>query len=385
MRRPLLLYVANDAQFFLSHRLGVAFAARSAGYDVQLVCPDGPRVQTAREYGFGVNVVPFDRRSINPAAGLSTIAVLAATYRRLRPAVVHHMTIKPVIYGGIAARMVRTPRVINEIPGLGYVFLASGARASVLRGLVEGAYRVALGNPRSTTLFQNSDDARHFESRRLVAPGTFEIIGGSWIDVSDFAPTPLPEGTPLVVFPSRMLYDKGVEEFVEAVRSLKERGVSARFALVGDTDPGNPAAIPREALRAWHKAGTIEWWGYRPDMPAVLREASVVCLPSYREGSPRVLLEAACAGRPSVATDVAGCRDVVEHGKTGLLAPSRDSIALAHALEVLVRDPALRSEMGTRARQRFEARFWPERVASRTMQLYLPQNRAEHSSIADAL
>ena len=239
-----------------------------------------------------------------------------------------------------------------------------------VRAVVESGYRLSCGSLRASTLFQNADDAREFENRGLVSRHTSTVIAGSCIDVDRFSPEPEDEGQPLVVLPARMLRDKGVEEFVSAARILRTQGVGARFALVGDTDPGNPAAVPRAQLLAWAESGDVEWWGFQTNMPAVLRKAHVVCLPSYREGSPRVLLEAACAARAAVATDVPGCRDVVVDGSTGFLVPPKDGPALAHALRIVIEDGLLRRQFGLRAKERFWREFDPKQVICRTVALY---------------
>jgi glycosyltransferase involved in cell wall biosynthesis len=365
--RPRLLIVVNDAAFFLSHRLPLAIGARDAGFDVHVATPRddaSPRIEAA---GLPFHAIPLSRRGTSPAAELRTIAALVALYRELRPDIVHHVTAKPILYGGIAARIARVPAVVHAVSGLGYVFISKEAKARVVREGIRATYRVVTSHPNCAVIFQNEDDRRIFGS--AIRTSNVVIIRGSGVDLMHFRATPLPPGVPLVVLPARMLRDKGVGEFVEAARLLAARGIEARFALVGGIDPGNPAGFSREQVEAWVEAGSVEWWGMRTDMPEVLAQATIVCLPSYREGMPKALLEACGAGRPIVTTDVPGCRDVIAGGDYGVLVPARDAPALADALgKLLVDRPAL--ERMAAASAAAAPSFAVEEVLARTIRLY---------------
>jgi glycosyltransferase involved in cell wall biosynthesis len=282
---------------------------------------------------------------------------------------VHQVTVKPVLYGSLAARAMGVPAVVNAISGLGYVFTGD-ERGRGLRRVVHGVYAAALRNPRSRTIFQNPDDRRLFVSNRLVRGEQTVLIRGSGVDCSLFAPTPEPAGTPVVMLPARMLWDKGVGPFVEAARILRTRGARARFVLVGASDAGNPTAVPEAQLRAWAAEGVVEWWGPRDAMHHTLAEASIAVLPSRREGLPKVLLESAACARPMVATDVPGCREVVRPGENGLLVPVDDGPALAEAIGALLDSPELRARYGAAARAMAVAEFAEEVVVGRTMELY---------------
>jgi glycosyltransferase involved in cell wall biosynthesis len=228
---------------------------------------------------------------------------------------------------------------------------------------------------------QNEDDRAFVAGLGIVPEKRVVLVPGSGVETGRFAPAPEPEGVPVVLFPSRLLRDKGVEEFVAAARLLRARGVAARFVLVGDRDPENPASVPAQTLHAWTNEGVVEHWGWRDDMPAVYAQASVVCLPSWREGMSRALLEAAACGRAIVTCDVPGCRDVVADG-AGVLVPARDPQALAQALATLLADPAKRQALGVRARARALAEFSLERVVRDTLAIYAVG--VEHASAADA-
>lgn len=366
-----LLYVVNEVDFFLSHRLPVARAAEKAGYEVHVAAPEkSDAKQRIGQLGFSFHPVSLTRKGIHPLQELNGFLKLLGLYKRLRPDMVHHVTIKPVLYGGIAARMARIPAMVSAIPGLGYVFNAQGLKASFLRGAVKLLYRLAVGHPNSRVIFQNPDDANKFLEEGIVNPGQVILIRGSGVDTDEFAPTPEPQGIPVVLLASRMLWDKGVGEFVAAARLLKGEGVEARFVLVGDADEGNPTAIAPATLRDWHGEGCIEWWGHKNHMAHVHAASNIACLPSYSEGVPKVLIEAASCGRAIVTTDVPGCREIVHDGENGLLVPPMNVAALAGALRKLIENPSLRRQMGVRGRELVVAGFSVGKVVAETLEVY---------------
>jgi glycosyltransferase involved in cell wall biosynthesis len=369
--RRRILFVANDAPFFVSHRVPLALAAQEAGYDVIVAAPPhdiaGPALSAA---GLARVEYRLTRSGTSPIEEVRSIVALGRLYRALRPDVVHHVAMKPALYGSIAARLAGVPCVVNAFTGLGTLFVNPTMRGAVARRLFLSAYGIAILGPRRRTIFQNEDDRALFLEARAVRLGQTVIIRGSGVDLAQFRPTPEPDGPPLVVVPSRMLRDKGIVEFVEAAAVLRSSGVVARFALIGDGDDGNPSSISAHQLHQWAASGVVEWWGHRRDMMNVLRQSSIVCLPSYREGLPKSLIEAAAAGRAMVATDVPGCRDVVQDGVTGLLVPVRDSHALAVALRRLIESPDLRAAMSRESRRLAESTFGLDRVLSATLALY---------------
>lgn len=370
MERSRLLFVVNNFKFFLSHRIPIAIAARDAGYEVH-VAADGASCADVQSQGLTTHVVSVKRSMAGPAQELRTIAQLYRLYRTLRPGVVHHVTAKPVLYGSLAARLAGVPAVLNAIPGLGVVSVGEGLRALIVRRAYWSAYRVLMRHPNMRVVFQNRDDRAQFLAQGLVTEHQCEMISGSGVDLDDFHPVPETEGLPVVILPARMLRFKGVGDFVEAARILREQGVGARFALVGDLDVVNPAHVPEQELLGWERAGTIEWWGYRDDMPAITRHAHIVCLPSHSgEGLPKALAEASAAGRPIVTTDVPGCRDVVANGQTGFIVPPHDPASLAAALKTLIDDPLLRQTMGTAGRAKAVAEFDIRQVVARHLEIY---------------
>ena len=248
--------------------------------------------------------------------------------------------------------------------------MAPGPRAAGLRLAVSALLRYVFGHQKAVLVLQNPDDASEFTRRGIVEPEQIVLIRGTGVDLNRFALSSEPNAAPLVVLPSRMLWDKGVGEFVEAARIAKREAPDARFALVGEPDPNNPTSIPLSQLEAWRQEGVVEWWGFRPDMPEVIANAHIVCLPSYREGLPRVLIEAAACGRPVVSTDAPGCREIARHGENGLLVPVKNAGALAEAVLALLKDPALRTRMGKRGREMVENGFSVESVVNETLDVY---------------
>ena len=379
-----IILFANTEWYLYNFRLSLAQALRSEGHEVVLVSPPGKYSKRLEEAGFRWISFPFSTRGTNPLAELATIWRLRNLYRMEKPDAAHHFTIKCVLYGSLAAQAAGIRRVINAITGLGFVFIGRGRRERGLRWLVKGLYRVALKN--TQVVFQNEDDRALFFDLGLVKVDQVCLIPGSGVDTSRFVVEPAsalpggpalagvpetrPESPALIVLPARMLWDKGVREFVEAAKILKDQGVCARFALVGDTDPDYPACVPEQQLNEWQSSGIVEWWGWQEDMLAVYHQAQIVCLPSYREGLPRTLVEAAACGRALVAADVPGCRSIVRQGVNGLLVPVKDGKALAEALRTLILDPRLRNEMGHCGREIVLKEYSTERVLADTLKLY---------------
>ena len=365
-----VLFVDNDVNSFYSYRIEMARAARDAGFDVHIACPPGKAVEILLNEGFTFHPIPMTRSGLTPWKELGTIVALFRLYRKLRPDLVHHLRLKPVLYGGLAAYGAGVPAVVGLLTGLGYVFTAETRKAIVLRKLVTWSCKVAFRRGNQRVIFQNPDDRFIFVENRILPAHKTVLIKGSGVNVKTYLPTPEPDGVPVVLLAARMLRDKGVVEFVEAARSLRAAGVRARFALVGETDPGNPTAISADQLRQWADSGDIEWWGLRGNMQEVLAQSHIVCLPSLREGVPKVLIEAAACGRAIVTTDAPGCREIVRHGENGLLVPVRDSRALAAALRLLIENAALRAGMGLKGREIVVEEFSVERVVNETLGVY---------------
>ena len=369
MSKPRLLIVVNVDWFFLSHRMPIAVAALQAGYDVHLACGLTDRSQELARAGLSVHALPLARSGTRVLQELRTFLALRRIIIQVQPDVLHLVTIKPVLFGGIIARLLHRVRVVAAIPGLGTAFMQKGLQARVLQRLLFAAYRIAFANPRLVAVFQNADDERLLAQATTLRPAQCVRIRGSGVDLQAFVPTPLPEA-PMVVMVGRLLRDKGVNEFVEAARQLRAAGVQARFCLVGEPDAGNRSSVGDDQLEVWRQSGDVELWGFRADMPQVLQQAWIVVLPSYREGLPKVLLEAAASGRAVVTTDVPGCRDAIDPDVTGLLVPAREPQALARAIRQLLDDPALCLRLGQAGRVLAEREFSITSVVQAHLEIY---------------
>lgn len=364
-----LLFVVNVDWFFISHRLPIALAAIKAGYQVHLACAVSDKIEFLREQGIIVHPLQLSRKGMNPLAELSTLMSLVTLLRKIQPDILHLVTIKPVLYGGIAARLARCHSVVASISGLGFIFMTQGFLAQVRKALVSVLYRLALKHPNIRVIFQNPDDREVILKLGAVKPYNTLLIRGSGVDLSQYAFSVEPEGVPIVILVARMLKDKGILEYVDAIRQLKQQGVQARFWLVGGAD-ANPSSIPESQLREWSEQTLVEWLGYRTDIPNLLMQAQLVVLPSYREGLPKALIEAAAIGRAVVTTDVPGCRDAIEPGVTGVLVPVKDSVALAKAIENLLADHEMRQSMAKAGRLLAEREFSIDKVVSQHLQIY---------------
>jgi len=348
----------------------LARAAKQAGYEVTLVTRVGEYADRIRAEGFKLIPVQIERRSSNPIRELRVIAALVSIYRRECPDIVHHVALKPVLYGSLVARLTRVPAMVNALAGLGYVFSSNEWKARIFRPIVQMAYRLLLNRKKTRVIVQNPDDLQLLTAGGVLDGKHIVMIRGSGVDIHYLRTLPEPEGAPLIVFAARMLRDKGVCEYVAAAKLLRRQGLQARFVLVGDRDSESPTAISAEQLADWQRNTVVEWWGHRDDIREVFAQAHIVCLPSYREGLPKVLLEAASCGRPIVATDVPGCREVVRDGENGLLVPPRNVTALAQALRQLVEKPELRRQMGARGREIVMTEFSVEKVVHETLEVY---------------
>jgi len=367
-----LLFVVNQASFFLSHRLLLALQAKNNGYNVHVATPLDSDVEKITANGFTHHSIFMNRSGSNPLQELYALNSLYVLYKELKPDFVHHITIKPVLYGSIAARMAKVPAVVNAIPGLGHVFTEKGFISAIRRNLVEFVYRIALKHKNMKVIFQNTENYQSFLGKRLVNDLQAIVIKGSGVDINEYYPEQEHhEGLPLVILASRMLYDKGVSQFVDAARLINYDKIIARFALVGDGDSGNPNSVPESVLASWHDEGCVEWWGYRVDMPEIMRMSSIVCLPTfYGEGVPKVLIEAAASGRPIVATDIAGCREIVKDGKNGILVREKSVPDLVNAILKLIENADLREEMSLLGRKLVVDNFSSDQVIADTLAVY---------------
>ncbi|RMH34366.1 MAG: glycosyltransferase family 1 protein [Nitrospirae bacterium] len=368
--RPRLLYLIAEDWYFWSHRLDLARAARNAGFDVSIATRVTEHGECIVREGFHLYPLHLERRSRHSISDVRAILQLIRLYRNVKPHLVHHVAMKPILYGSLAAWVAKIPVVINAFAGLGYAFTDQDRRRRALRFLLSHSLKIAVRLSQSFVIFQNTEDRDVLLAEGVVQPERTRIIAGSGIDTDRFVPQASSPGIPIVLLASRMLWDKGIAEFVQAAKLLKQRNMLARFVLVGRSDQQNPAAIPLSRLQEWVEAGDVEWWGHREDMPNVLASASLVVLPSFREGLPKILLEAAACGKPLIATDVPGCRAVVRHQYNGLLVPPHDALALADAIASVLGDADRREAMGRAGRDMVVREYSTPIITRVTLALY---------------
>jgi glycosyltransferase involved in cell wall biosynthesis len=365
------MFVVNVDWFFLSHRLPIALEAQRQGYQVHIATGLTGKQGELEGHGLVVHPLTLDRSSAGLISACRACFQLWKIFRAVQPDVVHLVTIKPVLLGGIVARLVGVPAVVAAVSGLGFVFVATGVKATIRRSLVGGLYRFALGHRNLKVIFQNPEDRDSLVKLTHIPETSVTMIRGSGVDLNEYCHKALPSGVPIVILAARLLADKGVREFAQAARLLKQRGVSARFCLVGTPDLANPTSLTDAELAIWEKEGVVELWGHRADMPQVLETSRLAVLPSYYgEGLPKVLIEAAACGRAVITTDHPGCRDAIIPNVTGLLVRSRDEVALADAIEVLLNDLERCKEMGQAGRKLAESSFDVRQVVSTHLQIY---------------
>ena len=366
-----ILFIVNVDWFFVSHRLPIALAAIRSNYSVHLACHFTDRVDYLESLGIEVHPLHLSRGGTGLVSEAKSFIAIFNIIKQVRPGLVHFITIKPSLYGGIASRLLGIKQRVASISGLGYVFVSQGFKARAFRFVVSKLYRLALHGNHTQVIFQNPDDKQQFINSGIISTEQAWLIRGSGVSLQKYPFLPEPDGETVVVFASRLLKDKGVEEFVQAARLIRSRGMEVRFWLIGDRDPDNPASVSQKTLDAWRAENDVEILGYRSDIQNLLTKSHIIVLPSYYgEGLPKVLVEAAACGRAVVTTDHPGCRDAIEPDKTGLLVPVRDSGALADAIQKLILDPELRRSMGRAGRGLAEREFAIEKIVDAHLDIY---------------
>ncbi len=372
-----ILYLVGEDKYFLSHRLPMARAAQKAGYHVIVACPLGSAQQAVKNAGFEIYPLEsFDRSSINLLREINALWEIILLYRQLQPAILHHVGMKPVLYGSIAALFSRNVRVINALVGLGYVFISASFKAKLIRKVLTWPLRFLFNQKNATLILQNFDDQQTLMDAHIIKEHKTLLIRGSGVDPNFYTHIPAPKLTaegPIIAFVGRMLIDKGVRELIEASKILQQRKIAAQFFLYGDIDFKNPTSFTAQQMLAWQNQGLINWKGPVQNSLQAYQNCHIAVLPSYREGLPKTLLEAASCVRPIVTTDTAGCREVVEDGTNGFLVPIKDGLSLANALEKLIQNVNLRDDMGQKGRQRVLDHFADDIISEKTYQLYLQQ------------
>lgn len=346
----------------------MAMAAQQAGYQVHVATNVNKYAAKIEAYGFRLHPLVWRRGSVNPLRLVGLIRQVRGLYRRLAPDIVHHVALQPAVIGMLAAR--RLPMVqLNAMTGLGSIFTSRSAKARLVRPLFKAFLRWLLRGRHVNVLVQNKDDRAEMESLGINADRLF-LIPGSGVDTEALTPLPEPNSPITVAFVGRLLEDKGLSTLIAAHDLLTRRGVPVRLLIAGRADPANPASIPDDEIATWKTRANVELMGHVDDIRQVWAAAHIAVLPSRREGLPKSLLEAAACGRPIVATDVPGCREIARDGLNALLVPPDDAPALASAIEQLARDAALRRQFGEAGRRLVEEQYASDRIGPETVALY---------------
>ncbi len=360
-----VILVANTSWYFFNFRLAFLRALQAEGWNIILAAPKDAYSERLRAQGFEWREFTLARSSLSPISALASCFQLWLLYRQERPVLVHHYTVKCSFFGSIAAFASGVPRVLNSVTGLGHLFLSPSVGMRALRAFYLPTYRFFSRG--AGFLFQNAEDRDLFLS--LGFKNKIYLVRGSGVDVQKIQPGTKNEGRK-ILFLARLLREKGIVELIEAARILHSRGLAFDLVLAGGLDPGNPSAISREEVQAWEQAGLVRWLGHVEEVESLLREVDILVLPSWREGLPKSLLEGAAAGLALVATDVPGCRELIQHEQDGILVPKGEATLLANALERLLKDPLLRQRLGAAARAKVEKEFAQELVHQKTIDIY---------------
>ena len=364
-----LLFIVNVDWFFISHRLPIAIAAIEEGYDVHIACGITDKKELLEREGIIVHPLALSRSGVGLFGELKTLKQLYSIIRDIKPDIIHSVTIKPVLYGNIVARLLSVPVRVSAISGLGYVFIAAGIKAKLFRTLISSLYKLALSGAKAV-IFQNSADRDILRKLGVVHQEQEIFIRGSGVNLNHYPVLSEPTGQPVVMLIARLLIDKGVNEFAEAARIIKSQRSDVRMVLVGDADLENPKSVSPCQINEWVADGIIEHWGYSNKVAEVIPQSNIMVLPSYREGLPKSLIEAAACGRAVITTDVPGCRDAIEPNQTGVLVPAKSSEPLAEAIMTLLADDKLRNSLAISGRALAESEFDINDVVSKHLAIY---------------
>ena len=364
-----VLFVVNDAAFFVSHRLPIAQQLIEEGYEVHLAT-SGETLPIYNKMGLSFHKLGVSRKGTRPLSELRLIWQLFKLFTGLQPDLVHLVTIKPYLYGGIAAKMAKVPAVVSAVSGLGFVLMATGLKAKFLKTVLYPLYKLSFSHKNQIIIFQNNDDANFLVDWKVIRASKARLIRGSGVDLNAYQYSAEPKGKIVITFVARLLTGKGIREFINASRIIHSNGKEVNFWVVGDLDEGNPESITKAEVASWKDLSNVKFFGFQSNVAELYSKSNIACLPSYREGLPKSLVEAAACGRAVITTDVPGCRDAIESNKTGLLVPVNNAVALADAIEYLLENPDVRERMGVAGRALAEKEFAIEKIVAEHMEIF---------------
>ena len=365
-----ILYLVNDSSFFMSHRMPTALAAMNSGYEVHVATNLKNNKVYLNSIGFICHEVSFKRSSLFLVSELKTIIRIFNIYRRIKPDLICQETIKPVLYGTLVSKFIPRGPIINTITGLGYLFISQKKIHLLFQNILLFIYKIIFASNFVHLIFENFDDADFFTKKGITNKKKYSVIRGAGVDINKIQPNKFIPNKISIVLVARMLWDKGVGEFVDAARIILSNNHNVSFILVGGVDLENPKGNKEKVLNSWVEEGIVEWRGHSNNVAKILNDSQIACLPSYREGLPKSLIEAASAGLPIITTDVPGCREVVIHNVNGLLVSPKNPSSLVDALLILINDQNARRQMGAKSREFAEKKFSLKIIVKSTLDLY---------------
>ncbi len=372
MKKKTLLIFVSHASFFISHRLELAILAKKKGYDVKIVLGEiDSDLKILKEKEIDCFYLPVYRGGINPFKDAKSLFLIFNLFRKIKPDIVHLVTIKPYLYGGVIARIAKVPCVVSAVSGLGSLFIGKSLKNKFLRILFYPIYKFAFNHSNQFIILQNHQDLKFLQNWGVLNINKVKLLKGSGVNLKEFIPTKeIETNMPVVCFAARLLKDKGIYEFISAAEILNKLGVRAKFVVAGDLDLKNPTSLNLKELNKLKENKNIEIIGYQKNIPKLFNQSNIICLPSYREGFPKTLIEAAAAGRAVITTDVPGCRDAIIPNKTGLLVQPKNSKKLADAIQYLIQNPKLRASMGNAGRELAKKEFKIENIIQGHLDIY---------------
>ena len=367
-----ILIVVNSLSFFITHRIEIASAAKNKGYDVKVFYGELGNADTKVLTKMDIDCfhLPFNRKSINPLRELWYLISFILVFYKYKPDIVHLITIKAYLYGGIAARLTNIPCVLSAIAGLGFLFNQKYFLNKIIIKLLYPFFSYALNHPNQKIIVQNKDDKKKIINWLGLNENKVVLFRGSGVNLSKFINLDYSSDIITVCFASRLLYDKGVMDYVSAAKLIYNRGFKVKFLLAGDLDPGNPTSLKESDLLKIKKDKIIQLLGYQRDIPSLFARSHIICLPSYGEGLPKTLVEAAAASRAIITTNSPGCRDAIIPNKTGLIVPEKNPEKLADALQWLIENPKKIIAMGKEGRKLAEKEYPIEKIIQKHLSIY---------------
>ena len=367
-----IIILVNYLSFFFSHRLPIGEALLAKGFEVFIGYGElrGADPKILEQKGFKVNFIPMQPAGFNLFKELKTLYYIWVFFKKVKPDIVHLITIKPYLYGGIISRLIGIQCLVSAVSGLGTLFIKKDFKSKFLRFITYPLYKIAFNHSNQKIILQNKDDLNLLNNWGVINLSKIKLLNGSGVKLENFKNFDEPNGEITICFAARLLRDKGVYEYISAAQLLKKRGIKARFLLAGDLDANNPSGLSLTDLDKLRNDNYVKFIGHHQDIPSLYEKSHIICLPSYREGFPKSLIEAAAANRAVVTTDVPGCRDAIIPNKTGLLVPVRDFKKLADALQCLIENPEKRIAMGVAGRKLAEKEYPIEKIVTDHLNIY---------------